>query len=431
MYETTNYVFVLDKHHRPLMPCHPARARELLRKDKAVVHKLYPFTIRLKGKVGGATESLRLKIDPGSKVIGLAIVRESDGYIIWAANLHHKQFVTVNKDGKFVTVVGKRASLRRGRRNRKTRYRPARFSNRKRSEGWLPPTIKAKADCVIGWVEKLMRLCPISAISVETVRFDTQKLQNPEISGVEYQYGTLFGYEVREYLLAKYGHECQYCHGKSKDPVLEIDHIIPSSRGGSDRVSNLTLACHTCNQDKGNRTAEEYGHPEVQAEAKKPLKDAAHVNSTRWYIWNRLKAISFDKGLELEIGTGGRTKYNRTMQGLPKTHYFDAACVGASTPELKNTYIRPLEIRAVGRGNRQMARVDRYGFPKGHRARKKVYFGFQTGDIVRAVVTKGKYAGIYKGIVAVRASGYFDIKDVHGKVIAQGIGYKYMRLLQH
>lgn len=101
-YETQNYVFVLDKHHRPLMPCHPARARELLRKGKAVVHKLYPFTIRLKDKVGGTTGSLRLKIDPGSKVTGLAIVRDSDGYIIWAANLRHKQFVTVNKDGNFI-----------------------------------------------------------------------------------------------------------------------------------------------------------------------------------------------------------------------------------------------------------------------------------------------------------------------------------------
>jgi 5-methylcytosine-specific restriction endonuclease McrA len=114
----------------------------------------------------------------------------------------------------------------------------------------LPPTIKAKADCVISWVEKLMRLCPITAISVETVRFDTQKLQNSEISGTEYQQGTLFGYEIREYLLAKFGHKCQYCQDKSKDPVLEIDHIIPESRGGSNRVSNLTLACHTCNQDK-------------------------------------------------------------------------------------------------------------------------------------------------------------------------------------
>ena len=421
-----NWVFVLDKKKRPLMPCHPARARELLGKGKAVVHKLYPFTIRLKIRTDGYIEPLRLKIDPGSKVTGLAIVRESDGYIVWAANLHHKQFIVKNKDGKMVTIMYKRASLRRGRRNRKTRYRIARFLNRKRPKGWLPPTIKAKADCVINWVTKLSKLCPVSAISVETVRFDTQKLQNPEITGVEYQQGELLGYEIREYLLTKYGHVCQYCKGESKDPVLEIDHIIPKSRGGSNRVSNLILACHTCNQEKDNLTAEEYNHPEVQSNAKKPLKDAAAVNSTRWYIWRRFKEIQ----IPLEMGTGGQTKYNRTKQALPKTHYLDATCVGASTSVLLNTYIKPLEIRTVGRGNRQMARVDKYGFPKGYRTRQKLHFGFQTGDIISANVLMGKYTGQYTGVVATRATGYFDIKDFRGKVLAQGIPYKYMQLLQ-
>lgn len=276
-----NWVFVLDKKHNPLMPCHPARARELLRHGKAVVHNLNPFTIRLKGEVCAANDPLRLKIDPGSKVTGLVIIREKDGYIVWAANLKHRQFLKVNKDGKPVTIKYKRAMLRRGRRSRKTRYRVARWNNRRRPPGWLAPTLRARADCVANWVNKLMRLCPITAVSVETVRFDTQALQNPEISGVQYQQGTLFGYEVREYLLEKCGRKCQYCHGKSKDPVLEIDHIIPKSRGGSNRVSNLTLACHTCNQDKDNRTAEEYGHPEVQAEAKKSFKDATAVNGTR------------------------------------------------------------------------------------------------------------------------------------------------------
>ncbi len=426
-----NWVFVLDKHHQPLMPCHPARARELLRHGKAVVHKLYPFTIRLKGEVVAANDPLRLKIDPGAKTTGLVIIRERDGYIVWAANLNHRQFVTINKDGKPVTIMDKRASLRRGRRNRHTRYRIARWNNRKRPKGWVPPTLRARADCVANWVNKLMRLCPITAVSIETVRFDTQKLQNPEISGVEYQQGNLFGYEVKEYLLEKYGRECQYCHGKSKDPVLEIDHVMPKSRGGSDRVSNLTLACHACNQDKDNQTAEEYGHPDVQSDAKKPLKDAATVNSTRWYLWNQVKSIALENSLDLEMGTGGRTKYNRITHGLPKAHHMDAACVGASTPELRNTHIVPLEIRAVGRGNRKMARVNSYGFPKGHRSRKKVHFGFQTGDIVRAVVPIGKHPGVFVGAVAVRASGYFDIKDVRGKILAQGVNHKYCKVLQH
>jgi 5-methylcytosine-specific restriction endonuclease McrA len=411
--------------------CHSARARELLRCKKAVVHKLNPFTIRLKHKVVAGNMDLRLKIDPGSKVTGLAIIRESDGYILWAANLHHKKFIVINKDGKAVTTMYRRASLRRNRRSRNTRYRIARWQYRKRPEGWLPPTLRARADCIVNWINKLMRLSPISAISIETVRFDMQKLRDPEISGVKYQQGTLFGYEVKEYLLEKYSRQCQYCHGKSKDPVMEVEHMTSSSRGGSDSITNLTLACHTCNQNKDNLTAEEYGHPEVRTDAHKPLKDAAAVNATRWYLWNKASDIAVDNGLGIEMGTGGRTKYNRCTQELPKEHYLDAACVGASTPELKNTYIKPLEIRAVGRGNRQMARVDHYGFPKGHRSRQKRYFGFQTGDIIRAVVTQGKHAGVYTGSVAIRASGYFDIKDVSGHVIAQGINHRYCRLLQH
>ena len=150
------------------------------------------------------------------------------GYIVWGADLNHRQFVTINKGGNPVTVMDKRRSLRRGRRNRKTRYRIARWNNRKRPDGWLAPTLRARAECIVNRVNKLMRLCPITAVSVETVRFDTQALQNPEISGVEYQQGTLFGYEVREYLLKKYGRECQYCRGKSKDPVLEIDQSCRS-----------------------------------------------------------------------------------------------------------------------------------------------------------------------------------------------------------
>jgi 5-methylcytosine-specific restriction endonuclease McrA len=410
--------------------CHPARARELLRYKKAVVHKLNPFTIRLKRSIVACNVNLRLKIDPGSKVTGLAIIRESDGFILWAANLHHKVFARPNKDGVLVTTMAKRASLRRGRRSRNTRYRIAR-QYRKRPEGWLPPTLRARADCIVNWINKLMRLAPISAISIETVRFDMQKLRNPEISGVKYQQGTLFGYEVKEYLLEKYNRQCQYCHGESKDPILEVEHMTPSSRGGSDSITNLTLACHTCNQEKDNLTAEEYGHPEVRADAKKPLKDAAAVNATRWYLWNKAKEIATDNSLDIEMGTGGRTKYNRHTQDLPKEHHIDAACVGSSTPVLKNTYIRPLEIRSVGRGNRQMVRVDHYGFPKGHRSRQKRYFGFQTGDIVRAIVLKGKHAGVYTGSVAIRASGYFDIKNASGHVIAPGIGYQYCRLLQH
>jgi len=232
---------------------------------------------------------------------------------------------------------------------------------------------------------------------MELVKFDTQAMQNPEISGAEYQQGTLQGYEVREYLLEKWGRKCAYC-GKENVP-LQIEHIVPKSRGGSNRVSNLTLACESCNRAKGTKTAAEFGYPEIQAKARAPFKDAAAMNAVRWELLRRLQAT----GLPVECGSGGRTKWNRTRLGFPKEHWIDAACVGASTPDsLSIVGISPLLIKAVGHGNRQMCQTDKYGFPKAHRTRQKVFDGFRTGDMVKAAVPKGKYAGIHTGKVTVR-----------------------------
>ena len=95
---------------------------------------------------------------------------------------------------------------------------------------------------VVTWVNRLTRWCPIGALSFEAVRFDTQLLQHPDIAGVEYQHGELAGVEVREYLLLKWGYRCAYCHQQATATNRwEIDHILPRSRGGSDRVSNLAL----------------------------------------------------------------------------------------------------------------------------------------------------------------------------------------------
>jgi hypothetical protein len=175
-------------------------------------------------------------------------------------------------------------------------------------------------------------------------------MQNPEISGVEYQQGELQGYEVREYLFKKFGRKCVYC-GAFNVPDLQIEHIIPKTRGGSDRVSNLTIACAKCNLKKGNQTAEEFGHPQVQEQGKKPLKDAAVLNATRFLIYRRLQAT----GLSIEISTGGRTKFNRVLRGLPKAHWLDAVCVGASTPEtIKVEGVQPLSITATGHGNHRI-----------------------------------------------------------------------------
>ena len=206
---------------------------------------------------------------------------------------------------------------------------------------------------------------------------------------------------------------------------LEIEHLIPKSRGGSNRISNLAIACHDCNQKKSNLTAEEFGYPDIQNQAKAPLKDATVVTATRWAVFRALESF----GLPVECGTGGRTKLNRINLGLPKEHYYDAVCVGASTPanlHMKTDMVQ--HIKAVGRGSHQRTNVNASGFPRGYFARQKVFFGFQTGDLVKAVVTKGKKVGIYTGAVACRKTGSFDIKTSAGRV--QGLNYKYFTLIQ-
>ena len=269
------------------------------------------------------------------------------------------------------------------------------------------------------WAWRLLGFAPITPIVVELVRFDTQLMENPNVSGIEYQQGELQGYEVREYLLEKWGRKCAYCG--TKNVPLEVEHIIPKRRGGSDRVSNLTISCKPCNQKKGIQTAAEFGHLHIQAQAKRPLRDAAAVNATRNAIGHMLKSF----GLPITFWSGGRTKYHRIRANYPKDHWIDAACAGETG---ENVFIKPnhmpLHIKAVGRGRRQMCLMDKYGFPRTKPKQFKRIKGFQTGDMVKTVVTRGKKAGTHVGRVAVRATGKFRV----GKI--DGINWRYCYLLQ-
>lgn len=277
------------------------------------------------------------------------------------------------------------------------------------------------------WVQRLQRICPLAAISLEVVKFDLQQMEQPEIQGSEYQQGTLLGYELREYLLEKWNRQCAYCEATAVP--LQIEHIYPKAKGGSDRVSNLCIACASCNQKKGTQEITVFlaNKPEVlkkiQAQSKAPLKDAAAVNATRWALYEQLKGI----GLPVECGSGGLTKYNRTLRKLAKTHWCDAANVGKSTPEdLHVENVVPLLIMATGHGNRQMCGVNEHGFPIRHRKRQKVHFGYQTGDLVRAVVpARLKTAGTHRGRLVARATGSFDITTKQGRVA--GVSYRYCR----
>jgi 5-methylcytosine-specific restriction endonuclease McrA len=247
-----NSVFVISNTKKPLMSCRPARARQLLTRGKAAVYRMQPFTIILKDRDDGDTQPVEVKADPGSKTTGLALVghfEQQGAVVLFGANINHRgQAMKNNLESRYF--------LRHARRGRNTRYRKARFLNRTRKSGWLPPSIESRVGNTESVIYRLATRCPITEVSVEIVKFDTQAMVNPEISGSEYQQGELAGYEVREYLLEKWHRTCAYCG--AKDVPLQVEHIQPKALGGSNRVSNLTLACQPCNHKKGAKPIAEF-----------------------------------------------------------------------------------------------------------------------------------------------------------------------------
>ncbi len=419
-------VFVLGKNQQPLMPCQPARARQLLHAGRAVIHRRLPLVIRLKDRTEGTTQPVAVKLDPGATTTGIAIVRLE-------TNPQHQHLLTsfelAHRGTAIRDTLAQRAAFRRSRRNRKTRYRAPRFLNRGGDKrGWLPPSLRHRLETTHSWVARLSRFAPVTSLAMEIVRFDTQALQNPEIVGLEYQQGELAGYEVREYLLEKWGRKCAYCDASAVP--LQVEHITARSRGGSDRISNLTLACERCNQAKGARDIREFLARDVArldhifSQSKHPLRASAAVNATRF----ALRAALLATGLPVVTSTGGRTKFNRSRFHLPKTHALDAACVG-EVLTLAGTNLTPLSVRCTGRGSRQRTKLTAHGFPRSYLSQAKYHFGFRTGDLVIARVPSGKKAGVHRGRVAVRRSGSFNIQKI-GLPTVQGISHKHCRQIQ-
>ena len=410
-------VFVIDTNKKPLDMCHPAKARKLLRNGKAKIYRKEPFTIILnKGVDKNVENNYRLKIDYGSRHTGLAILKGAK--VCWLGQLEHRTNIK--------ELLDKRRGYRKRRRSKNLRYRKPRFMYRTKPKGWLPPSLMSRVNNIKTFVSRLTKMLPLGFISYENAKFDTQKMMNPDITSIEYQQGTLFGYEIREYLSEKFNHKCCYCGvSEGQGRKFEVEHIIPKSRGGTNSINNLAWSCHECNQDKGKLTAIEYGHPEVQIKANILLKDSTIVNATRWKVYEVLKEFN----LPVECGSGGLTSYNRNKRNISKTHYYDACCIGKSTPEVLYFGTKVVHvITAVGRGKHCRTNVNASGFPRSYLTRQKQFFGFQTGDMVRAIVTKGKKTGTYFGKVLCRKTGSFDIKASSGRV--QGIRYKYFQLIQ-
>ena len=460
-------VITLDKHKHSLGFTTERRARILLTKRRACVYKYYPFTIIIKDvDINAMPESrqpkdtYRIKIDPGAKHTGIAIVRERDNTAMLFLQIEHRGDAVVKK-------LQTRNACRRNRRQRETRYRRCKWINHyirkgskysadcQRPEGWLPPSVMSIVNNTLNWVDRLWKLVNLSSCSFEAVRFDAQLINNPDIESVQYQQGELFGYEVKEYLLEKYGHTCQYCGGAANDSVLEWEHIQPRSKGGSDSVKNATLACHSCNQLKGNKLLTDWLE-EIKATKRPSKADAARivciqkvidgkktgvglrysawVNSSRTYIEKQL----FGRFGNVECSSGGRTKFNRLQLGLPKDHHYDALCVGnvpaAGFKDAMHGYC--LLIKANGRGSRKRGQTNACGvITVKYKDNAKTYHGVQTGDIVTAKVPAGKskYAGVHTGRVAIRKNGVFDIreKQQNGKYTKTPVNSKYVRVLQH
>ena len=412
-------VLVVDKHKRPCNTISNAYARRLLFKKQAVIHKRFPFTIRLKNDSAVLKDrTYTVKLDPGSRHTGIAVTDDKNS-VVMLAEIEHRGHIIKKK-------LDSRKMIRRHRRNRKTRYREARFLNRTKPKGWLAPSVKSRANNVINFIKKYKKFLSIDKVMIENVSFDVaQMTSNTKLYGVKYQQGPLYQKELRSFIFGRSNGKCVYCGA----PAQEIDHVIPRSNGGSNSTYNLVASCRACNQMKSNLSLKDFGKlvgkDFSHLEPKKLPKDASIVQIARNYMVKEITKLVSDTTTH----DAWLTKYNRDELGLPKEHYYDALSVG-EIPNSFNFYIdKVLQISAKGRGSRQMCRVDRYGFPRTSAKALKSVKGFQSGDMVKVIVPNGlKQAGKYLGKVAVRSKGCFDIQTKTKTV--EGIWHKYFRIVQ-
>ena len=400
-------VYVLNKNDQPLMPCSCRKARILLKQNKATIVKRTPFTIKLINGSSGYKQEITLGVDAGSKFIGLSATTKTKE--LYAAEVELRNDI--------VSLLSTRRELRTSRRNRKTRYREARFNNRISSKkpGWLAPSIEHKIQTHIQVIDNLHKILPISKIIVEVASFDIQKIKNPEISGIEYQEGDQLDFwNVREYVLFRDNHICQCCKGKSKDKRLNVHHIESRKTGGN-APNNLITLCEKCHNGYHD------GGVKLPKTIKRGMKfnDAAFMGIMRWTFYNRLKELYPNVNLTY----GYITKNTRINAGLPKTHYIDARCISG------NPLAKPLDYyfyqKKVRCHNRQIHKctISKEGKRKLNQAPYLVK-GFRLFDKVR-------FEGKEYFIFGRRSSGYFDIRDLQGNKINNGsISYKKLKLIE-
>lgn len=395
-------VYILNNNKQPLMPTSRfAKVRKLLKQGKAKVVKRTPFTIELFYETDNIIQDVTLGVDSGSKVVGVSATTNKK-------ELYSGEFELRND---IVKLLSERSEYRRSRRNRKTRYRKARFLNRKIKENWLAPSINQKVESHLKIVKNLMGILPIKNINIEVAQFDTQLLKNPDISGDEYQQGEQLGFfNVREYVLYRDRHKCQNPKCNHKDNILNVHHIISRQVGGNS-PSNLITLCETCHK--------KFHKGELQLEIKRreSYRDATFMGIMRWNVYNKLKELYHNVNLTY----GYLTKNKRIINNLPKAHRIDALCISNNIVEPTDIYYYNVFKR---KHNRQIHKVN---FSKKHirKLNQTPYkiFNFRLFDLV-------SYNKEYCFIFGRRTSGAFDIRKLNGEKISAGISYKKLKLIQ-
>lgn len=330
-------VFVLSKEGVPLMPTNPVRARLLLKQGKAKVVRKIPFTIKLTYKSKEYKQVLNLGLDPGSKTLGTAVRRNGTNEVVYGSEVELRTDVKRKMD--------RRRMYRRSRRNRKTRYRECRFNNRTRKEGWLPPSMESKIASIKKEIKFILSILPVTRVVFEYAKFDIHKLTNPKVWGYWYQRGPKFQFEnTKAYILYRDNYKCQICKGKSKDPRLEVHHVKPKSKGGTDKPTNQLTLCSTCHEKV---------HSEEITLAARQLRtcintiDATQVSIISRRIFEFLIGGIKKKDFKLVKTYGYLTKVKRRLLKLGKTHVKDAIAI--SYPK-RDRYRKELK-NPIGRSN--------------------------------------------------------------------------------
>ena len=404
-------VYVLNIDGQPLMPTdRHGKVRHLLKDGRAEVVKCCPFTIRLLYDSTHYTQDIVLGVDAGSKHIGLSATTETKE--LYASDVELRNDI--------VDLISTRRQNRRSRRNRKIRYRKARFQNRvSGKKNWLAPSIRQKVDTHMTVVSRVCMILPVTKIIVETASFDIQKIKDPDISGTGYQQGEQLDFwNVREYVLSRDGHTCQCCKGKSKDPVLNVHHI-ESRKTGGDAPNNLITLCETCHKSYHSGAVQ---LPKAIHRGMR-FKDAAFMGVMRWNFYNKLKEIYELQGIEIRMTFGYLTKNTRIRHHLPKEHYIDARCISGHPEAIPNNEV--FYQKKVRCHNRQ---IHKNTILKGGIRKRN-----QTGYLVKGFRLFDKVA--YKGreyfIFGRRQSGFFDLRNLSGCKVNKGsLSYRKIGFLE-